>query len=142
VRILIADSQPKVRFALRALLEEQPELDLVGEATDSQDLLAQAESSQPDVLLVDWELKGAAPAQLLASLRAACPDAGLVVFSTRPESGRAAIEAGASAFVSKAAPPEMLILACRRVGASRNNGDIGQRKVGQTPKHGGEDDER
>jgi two-component system invasion response regulator UvrY len=125
VRILIADSRSKVRFALRALLEDDAEFHVSGEAANAGDLLVRAESSQPDVVLVDWELKGAVPEELLASLREACPDARIVVLSTRPEAGRAAIEAGADAFVSKAAPPDMLLQACRRVAALRNTHEFG-----------------
>ena len=40
-RIVIADSRPRVRFALRALLGRQPGLDIAGEAQDAEDLLAQ-----------------------------------------------------------------------------------------------------
>jgi two-component system response regulator DesR len=125
VRILIADSQSKVRFALRALLEDYAEIQIAGEAANAGDLLVHAESSQPDVVLLDWELKGAGPEKLLASLREACPDARIVALSTRPESGRTALEAGADAFVSKAAPPNMLLLACCRFGAPGNDPELG-----------------
>ena len=125
MRILIADSRSKVRFALRALLEDNAEFHVSGEAANACDLLVRAESSQPDVILVEWELKGAVPEKLLASLREACPDARIVILSTRPEADRAALEAGADAVVSKAAPPDMLLQACHRVGALRNTHYIG-----------------
>ena len=43
MRILLADGQPRVRFAMRVLLERQPGVEVVGEAVDAEDLLAQAE---------------------------------------------------------------------------------------------------
>ena len=125
VRILIADSRSKVRFALRALLEDNAGFHVSGEAANAGDLLVRAEASQPDVILVDWDLEGAVPENLLASLREACPDARIVVLSTRPEASDAALAAGADAVVSKAAPPDMLLQACRRVGALRNTHYIG-----------------
>jgi DNA-binding NarL/FixJ family response regulator len=49
VRVLIADGQSKVRFALRVLLERQPGFEVVGEAVYAQDLLTQVEASQPEL---------------------------------------------------------------------------------------------
>ncbi|NIV36854.1 MAG: response regulator, partial [Anaerolineae bacterium] len=58
MRILIADTQPKVRFALQVLLQRQPDLNVVGEANDAQNLLEEVESECPDVVLLGWELPG------------------------------------------------------------------------------------
>jgi DNA-binding NarL/FixJ family response regulator len=55
MRILLADSQSRVRFALCSLLEEQSGLMVVGEATDCQELLAQAEADCPDLVVIDWD---------------------------------------------------------------------------------------
>jgi DNA-binding NarL/FixJ family response regulator len=56
MRILLADNLPKVRFALRVLLEQQPGLEVVGEATDAQDLLIQVEATAPDLVLLRFSL--------------------------------------------------------------------------------------
>ena len=68
MRILLADDQPKVRFALRALLEQQPGLKVVGEAVNADDLVTQTQESCPDVLLLDWELPGLAANEFLPAL--------------------------------------------------------------------------
>ena len=52
MRILIADDQAKVRFALRILLERQPGLEVIGEAANGQDLLAKTSTLRPDLVLV------------------------------------------------------------------------------------------
>jgi DNA-binding NarL/FixJ family response regulator len=109
VRILLADSQPGVRFALRALLRQRPELKVVGEAVDAEDLLAQAEAACPDLVLLDWRLRGLAVADLLSALRRACPGVYVIVLSGRLEARRAILDAGADAFVSKADSPERLL---------------------------------
>jgi DNA-binding NarL/FixJ family response regulator len=117
MRILLADDQPKVRFAMRALLERQPGLKVVGETINAENLLAQAETVCPDLVLLDWELPGMAAADLLTVLRAACPDLYVIALSGRPEAYRAALKAGADAFVSKVDPPERLLRAiddCRQ----------------------------
>ena len=58
MRILIADTQPKVRFALQVLLQRQPDLKVVGEAIDAESLLEEIETACPDVVLLGWELPG------------------------------------------------------------------------------------
>lgn len=110
MRILLADSQAKVRFALRVLLERQPGLEIVGEATSAEDLLAQTALSGADLLLLDWSIAGAV-AGLLVALRRDYPALGIIVLSGRPEARDVALAAGADAFVSKGDPPEHLLAA-------------------------------
>ena len=111
MRILLADDQPRVRFALRALLERQPGLEVVGEAANAEDLLAQAKETCPDMVLVDWGLTSSAGFDLLAALRGVCPDLFVVTTSGRIGVRQVALAAGADAFVSKADPPERLLAA-------------------------------
>jgi len=108
MRILLADHRSRVRFALRALLEQQPGLNVVGEAVDARSLLTQAGSSCPDLVLLDWKLRGLA-ADSLPALRRVCPDVHVIALSGRPEERRAALDAGADAFVSKTDAPERLL---------------------------------
>lgn len=111
MRILIAEDQPKVRFALRVLLERQPDLSVIGEAVDATDLLTQTETTQPDLVLLGWELPDLAEENSLDALRQVCPGLLVVVLSCRPEARRNALAAGADQFVSKADPPERLLMA-------------------------------
>ena len=111
MRILLADAQAKVRFALRVLLERQPEFEVVGEAASVEDLLARTGPSCPDVVLLDWSVAGPMAARLIPALRHNCPGVGIIVLSGRPEARRAALAAGADAFVSKGNPPEHLMAA-------------------------------
>lgn len=111
MRILLADSQPRVRFALRVLLERQPGVQVVGEAVDAAELLAQAAATRPDLVLLAWELPGLAAVDLLSALRKVWPEASVIALSGRPGARRAALAAGADAFASKADPPERLLAA-------------------------------
>jgi DNA-binding NarL/FixJ family response regulator len=122
MRILMADSRARVRFALRALLEEQPGLRIVGETAHGQDLLAQAETTCPDLLLLSWELPGRSGVDLLPLLREVCPDLQVIVLSGRQAARRAALAAGADAFVSKIAPPEGLLAAIETAKRIRSAG--------------------
>jgi len=111
MRILLGDDQLRVRFALRVLLERQPGLEVVGEASDAENLLAQAELVDPDLVLLGWELPGLATAGSLSALRRICPRVSVIALSGRPEARQVALSAGADAFVSKADPPERLLAA-------------------------------
>ena len=111
MRVLLADDQTKVRSALRLLLEQQPGLSVVGEAAEAEDLLAQVEATQPDLVLLDWELPGLRTDDRLSALRTLCPQLKVIALSGQPEARRAALAAGADAFVSKGDPPERLLAA-------------------------------
>jgi len=111
VRILIADNQPKVRFALRVLLSRQFEPNIVKEASDAVEALTEAMNACPDVVLLAWDLPGRQELKLIPALRRICPKVEIIALSGRVETRQGALEAGADAFVSKGDPPEKLLLA-------------------------------
>jgi DNA-binding NarL/FixJ family response regulator len=111
MRIMLADNRRKVRFALRALLERQSGFEVVAEGIDAQDLMAHAERSCPDVVLLDWELPGMAQRDLLTALRGYCPKVKVIALSGHVYARREAIDTGVDAFVSKGDPPEKLLAA-------------------------------
>jgi DNA-binding NarL/FixJ family response regulator len=111
MRVLLADDQAKVLSALRLILEQEPGLEIVGEAAGVAQLLALAEELRPDLILLDWELRGAPHDDLLPLLRSLCPCLKVIVLSARPEARRAALAAGADVFVSKVDGPGALLAA-------------------------------
>jgi DNA-binding NarL/FixJ family response regulator len=113
VRILIADREPAVRSALKLLLEEKLELNVVGEAADSLELLAQLEDLQADIVLLDWDLPGWPLPNLLDVISRLEHRPKVIVLGAHSESGQAALAAGADAFVSKGDPPKRLLTAIR-----------------------------
>jgi len=114
MRILLADSRAKVRFALRVLLERQPGFQVVGEVATPQDLPSQTASLHPDLVLLDWELARPSAADLLLALRRECPGLVVIALSGRPGLHREALAAGADDFVSKGQPPTLLLAAINR----------------------------
>lgn len=119
MRVLLADDQPTLRSAVRFLLEQESDVVIVAEATDVASLLARTVEQHPDLLLLDWELPGlhttGSVRPVINSLYASCPNLHIIVLSGRPEASRHALAAGASAFASKADPPERLLATLRRV---------------------------
>jgi len=110
IRVLLADGRPRVRAALRLLLEQHPEFRLVGEVAEAGSLLAQTAALWTHLLLLDWNLPGFR-ADLLPALQSRQPHLKIVAMSTRPEVRSLALAAGVDAFVSKVESPEHL-LAC------------------------------
>ena len=107
-RIFLANAKLDERSALRLVLQDL-NIELAGEATDWKTTLAQAPSSQTDMLLVDWDLLPRSPYAALAELRAACPAALVIVLISQLDAReQAARSAGADAFISKNEPPDRM----------------------------------
>lgn len=111
MRILLADRQSKVRYALRVLLERQPKLKVVGEVENAKDLIAKVNMTDPDVVILDWELPTISAIRFLTLMRETSPDLYIIALSGRVESKQAALTAGVDAFVNKTDPPDRLLTA-------------------------------
>ena len=109
MRILLADHHVHPRWALKTMLEEQPEFDLIGEALDAQGLLVLAEKQTADLVLMDRELPGIYIEELIARLRAIEPRPIIIVMSSEFEYSRVLLQAGVDAFVSKGDEPDWLL---------------------------------
>jgi DNA-binding NarL/FixJ family response regulator len=109
LNILIGDAQPRVRFGLRLLLEQQPGWKVAGEVEDSQALLDAIRCGCPDLVLLDWELPGLPAQELLCTIYQACPHLWVVFMSGKVELRPMALQAGADVFMYKADPPEKLL---------------------------------
>jgi DNA-binding NarL/FixJ family response regulator len=109
MRLLLADDQIKVRSALRLLLEQEPDLQVVGEAADATGLLLGVTEKEPDVVLLDWELPGLPAAQLVRLLLYERPSLKIIAMSSRPEVKRLSLDAGAHAFLSKSESPPCVL---------------------------------
>jgi DNA-binding NarL/FixJ family response regulator len=91
------------------LLGQTPGLEVAGEAGDAASLLAQVDAASPQLVLLDWDLRDLAAAEILPALRSVYPDLRVIVLSSRPEDGPAVLATGADAFVSKADPADQLL---------------------------------
>jgi DNA-binding NarL/FixJ family response regulator len=107
--ILIAESQPATRAALRLLIEQQPGWRLAGEAADVTGLLQQVAGGLVDVVLLDWSLPGLSAARTLRLVRREQPSLFIAVLSTHSEDRLPALAAGADEFIWKGDPPQHLL---------------------------------
>lgn len=117
IRLLIADDQALVRGALGALLELEPDLTVVGLASDGAEALRLAEALRPDVCLMDIQMPGMDGVEATRRVREASPTTQILIVTTfaRPGYLRSALDAGASGFIVKDTPAEQLAEAVRRV---------------------------
>ena len=115
IRVLVASEYPMVRAGLRALLDREEDLAVVGEVAAGEELAALAGELRPDVVLLDLAADGGlAP---VARLGDAAPGVSVVVLSGDPsgELAAAALDAGARAYLFKDAAREELAAAVRAV---------------------------
>lgn len=117
IQVLIAEDQGMVLGALAALLELEPDIEVVGRARDGQEALELAGKIQPDVVLTDIEMPRMTGLELAAELKRRGSGARVVILTTFARSGylRRALDAGAAGYLLKDAPSERLAEAIRRV---------------------------
>ena len=108
--IIIADHDPKVRSAMRLILEQQPGCSKIIELDSSEALIESAINNQRKVVSREWELPGLQNnAQLITSLRKIYPPIKIVSLSGRERVGQLALALCANAFISKTDSPEKLM---------------------------------
>lgn len=117
IRLLIADDQALVRGALGALLDLEPDLAVVGMASDGTEAVRLAEQLRPDVCLMDIQMPGMDGVEATRRIREVSDGTRILVVTTfaRPGYLRSALDAGASGFIVKDTPAEELAEAVRRV---------------------------
>ncbi len=119
IRLLLADDQALVRGALAALLDLEPDLTVVAQVGRGELVVDAARTSGAQVALLDVEMPGMDGIAAAAALRSGYPSCRSLVVTTfgRPGYVRHALDAGASGFVVKDTPADLLADAVRRVHA-------------------------
>jgi two-component system response regulator DesR len=119
IRVLLAEDQSMVLGALAALLELEPDIEVVARARDGGEALRLVAETSPDVVLTDIEMPGMGGLDLAAELRRRANPARVVIVTTFARSGflQRALAAGAAGYLLKDSPAERLADAVRRVHA-------------------------
>jgi DNA-binding NarL/FixJ family response regulator len=121
IRVLIADDHAILRAGLRLLINNQPDMEVVGEAADGPEALRQACQANPDVLTLDLTMPGGGGLKTLEGLRQTCPQTRVLVLTMHedPSYLRASLAAGASGYVAKSAVDADLLAAIRSLAQGR-----------------------
>ncbi len=123
VRLLLADDHPVVRAGLRAVLEGEPDFAVVAEAPTAERAVALAAELDVDVVLMDLQFGAGMGGSQATALITAREDAPRVLVLTTYDSDvdiLAAIEAGATGYLLKDAPPDELAAAVRAAAAGQS----------------------
>lgn len=116
-RVLIVDDHPIVREGLRALISQQTDLEVCGEAESVDEAMDLVDSTQPDIAVIDISLKGSDGLELIRRIKERHGSVRMLVSSMHDESmyARRSLRAGAMGFVSKENAGRQIIDAIRRV---------------------------
>jgi DNA-binding NarL/FixJ family response regulator len=115
IRVLLVDDQAVVRRGLRVLFRQEPDLQIVGEASTGTEALALVQTLTPDVVLMDIQMPEMDGIEATAALRRVAPQSAVVILSIHDDAQTRvqAQAAGAVAFVEKCGTTEALLAAIR-----------------------------
>jgi DNA-binding NarL/FixJ family response regulator len=113
-RAILADADPTVRRALRALMTQALEMNVVAESDTTADLQGQVRAHRPDIVVVAWNLVASNAEAALATMRSSSPGLRIVALALRPETRQVALTAGADDFISKIDTPDRVARVLQR----------------------------
>ena len=117
IKILIADDHPLIRQGLRVIIEAQPDLELVGEASNGEQAVQQALTLHPDIVIMDLQMPVMDGLSATREIAQADPQAQVLVLTSFPDDDNVytAIKAGAMGFLLKDSSADYLLDAIRTV---------------------------
>ncbi len=116
-RVFVVDDHPIIRQGLALLIDQEPDLEVCGEAEEAETALAAIAAARPDVLLLDISLPGPDGIDLLKAIRATDTELPVLVLSMHDESiyAERALRAGANGYIMKQEATENVLVALRRI---------------------------
>lgn len=123
ISIVVVDDHPVVRDGIRGMLEREPDMAVVGEASSGDEALARIAAATPDVVLMDLRMPGSDGVDAIRALRAADSQWPRILVLTTYDTDtdiHAAVDAGADGYLLKATPRDDLIAAVRRAAAGQS----------------------
>jgi len=112
-RILIADQRELFRDAVTHYLQAEANLKVVGNASNSEEVMIQITKTCPDLLLIKCDLPGQPVTELIGAIKSINEQIKIIVVGLGSEQGRIYIEAGADDFVSLSHSPKKMLTAIR-----------------------------
>jgi DNA-binding NarL/FixJ family response regulator len=117
IKILVADDHTIVREGLKRIIRDSPDMEVVAEAANSADTIAEARRTAPDVVLLDISMPGRGGLDTLKELKRLLPKTRVLMLSMHPEDqfGPRFLKERADGYMTKESAPELLIGAIRKL---------------------------
>jgi DNA-binding NarL/FixJ family response regulator len=121
IRVLAVDDHPLVRQGIAGLIRIQPDMAMVGEASDGREAIQQFRMQRPDITLMDLQMPGMNGLDALMAIRNECPGAKIIMLTTYAGDVQIirALKAGAQAYLLKNTLHQELLETIRAVSAGR-----------------------
>jgi two-component system, NarL family, response regulator NreC len=132
LRVILADDQTIFRHGLRAILDAEPDLEVIGEASNMQDAVVLTRRLLPDVLITDIAFSNGIEVQALSQLRRECAGVRVLLLTAHScqECMRAAMTTGVRGYILKHSPFEVLLRAIHSEDAEYEHSELPLRATG------------
>jgi DNA-binding NarL/FixJ family response regulator len=132
IRVLVCDDVADLRAILREVIDDEPAMEVVGEAENGRDCVRLVAELRPDVVLLDLSMPDMDGLETIPRVATAAPATGIVVFSgfVAERVRQLALNLGADGYVDKGTPLDELAAVVRDVAARASGGDSVQRDAG------------
>jgi DNA-binding NarL/FixJ family response regulator len=121
IRVLCVDDHPLLREGIGTVINSQPDMKLVGEASNARDAVEQFRKHRPDVTLMDLRLPDMSGIDTMIAIRGEFPEARIIILTTFEGDVeiQRSLEAGARAYMLKSMPPKDMVDTIRQVHAGK-----------------------
>lgn len=136
IRIVLADDHPILRVGIRDLLEEQPDMEVVGEAANGEEAIRLVDSLHPNVLVLDMNLPGQSGVEVAQALSRRHKPLKILALSAYNDSAyvKGLLACGAAGYVTKEQPPQVIVEAVRAVAQGKGRWFVSlENRTGEQP---------
>jgi len=121
IRVLVVDDHPAMRRGLKEIVNDSPDLEVIAEAGNAAEALAQVRTHNPDVVLMDITMPGRTGLEALADIRIEQPSPPVLICSIHAEEEYAirALKSGAAGYIPKDSDPDEIVSALKRIAGGK-----------------------